>query len=131
MKQQLLRALPKLVFCLILLVLCFAGLRSEPVPQLFNDQDKLHHWAGFACLTLSAYLAFPGTRLFWLLLWPLLGSMAIELGQSFLPQRSASLGDMLANALGVTCGMLAILVFRRYQNRKLKKAPLPTSQSVS
>ena len=125
MKQRIMRALPKLVFCLILLVVCVAGLRGEPVPQVFNDQDKLHHWAGFACLTLSAYLAFPGTRLFWLLLWPLLGSMAIELEQSLLPLRSASWGDMLANATGVTSGMLAILVWRRYQRS------LPMSQSVN
>lgn len=125
MKQHIMRALPKLVFCLILLVVCVAGLRGEPVPQVFNDQDKLHHWAGFACLTLSAYLAFPGTRLFWLLLWPLLGSVAIELEQSLLPLRSASWGDMLANALGVASGMLAILVWRRYQ-----RTP-PMSQSVN
>ena len=125
MKQRIMRALPKLVFCLILLVLCYAGLRGEPVPQVFNGEDKLHHWAGFASLTLSAYLAFPGTRLFWLLLWPLLGSMAIELEQSLLPLRSASWGDMLANALGVVSGMLAILVWRRYQRS------LPMSQSVN
>lgn len=125
MKQQIMRALPKLVFCLILLVLCFAGLRGEPVPQVFDGEDKLHHWAGFACLTLSAYLAFPGTRLFWLLLWPLLGSMAIELEQSFIPLRSASWGDMLANAMGVASGMLAIVVLRRYQRS------LPMSQSVN
>lgn len=105
MKQLLLRALPKLALCLILLVLCYAGLRSAPVPQVFDGEDKMHHWAGFACLTLSAYLAFPRPRLFWLLLWPLLGSMAIELGQTFLPLRSASWGDMLANALGVASGM--------------------------
>lgn len=114
MKPLLLRTLPKLALCLILLVLCFAGLHGEPVPQVFDGEDKLHHWAGFACLTLSAYLAFPRTRLFWLLLWPLLGSMIIELEQTFLPLRSASWGDMLANALGVASGLLAILVVRRY-----------------
>jgi len=121
MKQSMMRALPKLAFFVILLVLCFAGLRGEPVPQVFDGEDKLHHWAGFACLTLSAYLAFPRTRLFWLLLWPLLGSMVIELGQSLLPLRTASWGDMLANALGVSSGMLVILVMQRCQRIKLKK----------
>ncbi len=124
MNQSMLRVLPKLAFFVILLVLCFAGLRSEPVPQAFNEQDKLHHWAGFFCVTFSAYLAFPRTRLFWLLLWPLLGSMAIELEQSFQPLRSASWGDMVANATGVLCGLAAILVWRGRQNAKLKKASL-------
>ncbi|KAB0494594.1 VanZ family protein [Pseudomonas vancouverensis] len=120
MKQRILRVLPKVAFFVILLVLCVAGMRGEPVPQVFENQDKLHHWAGFACLTVSAYLAFPGTRLIWLLLWPLVGSMLIELEQSFMPLRSASWGDMLANATGVLCGMVAIFVLRGYQNSKLR-----------
>jgi VanZ family protein len=122
MKQSMMRALPKLAFFVILLVLCFAGMRGEPVPQVFENQDKLHHWAGFACLTVSAFLAFPRTRLIWLLLLPLAGSMLIELEQSFMPLRSASWGDMAANATGVTCGMLVILVWRGYRNTKPKKA---------
>jgi VanZ family protein len=122
MKQRILRALPKLAFFVILLVLVFAGMRGEPVPQVFENQDKLHHWAGFACLTVSAWLAFPGTRLIWLLFWPLVGSMVIELEQSLMPLRSASWGDMVANATGVTCGMLVILVWRGYRYTKLKKA---------
>ena len=120
MKQRILRILPKLAFFVILLVLCVAGMRGEPVPQVYENQDKLHHWAGFFCLTVSAYLAFPRTRLIWLLLWPLLGSMLIELEQSMLPLRTASLGDMVANALGVLCGMVVIFTWRGYQAIKLK-----------
>ncbi|VVO03105.1 VanZ family protein [Pseudomonas fluorescens] len=121
MKQRILRVLPKLAFFVILLVLCFAGMRGEPVPQIYENQDKLHHWAGFFCLTVSAFLAFPGTRLIWLLLLPLLGSMLIELEQSLMPLRTASLGDMVANALGVLCGMVVIFAWRGYQAMKLKQ----------
>ncbi|MGE8152652.1 VanZ family protein [Pseudomonas vancouverensis] len=121
MKQRILQVLPKLAFFVILLVLCVAGMRGEPVPQVFENQDKLHHWAGFACLTVSAYLAFPSTRLIWLFIWPLVGSMVIELEQSFMPLRSASWGDMVANATGVTCGMLVVLALRGYRNARLKK----------
>ena len=131
MKQRILRVLPKMAFFVILLVLCFAGMRGEPVPEMFENQDKLHHWAGFACLTVSAYLAFPGTRLGWLLFWPLVGSMLIELEQSLMPLRTASLGDMVANATGVLCGMVVVLVLRGYQKSRLKKASLVESQSVS
>ncbi|MEX5686823.1 teicoplanin resistance protein VanZ [Pseudomonas silesiensis] len=106
---------------MILLVLCFAGMRGEPVPQVFENQDKLHHLAGFACLTVSAFFAFPGTRLIWLLVWPLVGSMLIELEQSLMPLRTASLGDMVANALGFLCGMAVIFAWRKYQTIKLKK----------
>jgi VanZ family protein len=120
MKQRILRVLPKLAFLVILLVLCFAGMRGEPVPQVFENQDKLHHWVGFFCLTVSAFLAFPGARLIWLLVLPLLGSMLIELEQSLMPLRTASLGDMVANALGVLCGMVVIFAWRGYQAMKHK-----------
>lgn len=122
MKQWVLRVLPKLVFFVILLVLCFAGMRGEPVPEVFDNQDKLHHWAGFACLTVSAFLAFPRTRLIWLVVWALAVSMLIELEQSLMPLRTASLGDMLANALGILCGLVMMLIWRGYQNRMFKKA---------
>ncbi|MDQ0125860.1 VanZ family protein [Pseudomonas lini] len=120
MRQRILRVLPKMAFIVILLVLCFAGMRSEPVPQVFENQDKLHHWAGFFCLTMSAFLAFPQTRLIWLLVLPLVGSMLIELEQSLMPLRTASLGDMVANALGVLCGMVVIFTWRGYQAMKLE-----------
>jgi VanZ family protein len=47
--------------------------------------------------------------------------MLIELEQSLMPLRSASLGDMLANALGVLCGMVVIFAWRGYQTMKHKK----------
>lgn len=131
MKQRILRVLPKLAFFVILLVLCFAGMRGEPVPQVFENQDKLHHWAGFFCLTVSAFLAFPRTRLIWLLVLPLLGSMLIELEQSLMPLRTASLGDMMANALGVLCGIVVVLVVRGYQITRRKKDSLVTSPGAS
>ncbi|WP_224789536.1 hypothetical protein [Pseudomonas fluorescens] len=44
---------------MILLVRCFAGMRGELVPQVYENQDKLHLWVGFFCLTVSAFLACP------------------------------------------------------------------------
>ncbi|MNG13730.1 VanZ like family protein [compost metagenome] len=106
--------LARLGFCAVLLVILLAGLRSDPVPEAFNNQDKLHHWAGFACLTVSAWLAFPRTRLPWLFLWPFLVSVGVELGQELLPLRTASLADILANVVGVLSGIGCTLVLRRF-----------------
>lgn len=102
--------LARVAFCAVLLAILLAGLRSDPVPEAFENQDKLHHWAGFACLTFSAWLAFPRTSLLWLLLGPLGISVGIELVQGLEPLRTASWGDMLANVLGVLSGILAVLV---------------------
>ncbi|MFZ6049012.1 VanZ family protein [Pseudomonas sp. CR3202] len=106
--------LARLAFCAVLLVILVAGLRSNPVPEAFSNQDKLHHWAGFACLTVSAWLAFPRTPFLWLMLGPLATSVGIELVQGLEPLRTASWGDMLANGVGVLSGILAILVMRRH-----------------
>lgn len=109
-----LRALP---FIVVLGVILFSGLRPEPVPQVFNQQDKLHHMLGFAALTFTLRLAFPQWRVVWTILASLGAALLIEVGQSFLPNRQASPGDMLANAAGVLlgwgCSHLAYLWYLR------------------
>lgn len=109
-----LRALP---FLVVLAVILFSGLRPEPVPQVFNQQDKLHHLLGFAALIFTLRLAFPQWRAFWTIAVSLGAATLIEVGQSLLPNRQASLGDMLANTLGVLfgwgCSHLAYLWYLR------------------
>jgi len=96
-----LRALP---FIAVLAVILFSGLRPEPVPQVFEQQDKLHHLLGFAALMFTLRLAFPQWRVRWAIAASLAAAVLIELAQSLLPNRWASLGDMLANTLGVLLG---------------------------
>ena len=48
-----------LPFLIVLAVVLFNGLKPEPVPQLFDQQDKLHHLLGFAALAFTLRLAFP------------------------------------------------------------------------
>lgn len=99
-------ALRLLPFAGVVLVILVGGLSSEPVPEFFRHQDKLHHFAGFAALAFSARLAFPRMRSPWLIAGILAASLLIELGQGLLPRRTPSIADMLANALGVMLGWL-------------------------
>lgn len=96
-----LRTLP---FIAVLAVILFSGLKPEPVPQVFDQQDKLHHMLGFAALMFSLRLAFPQWHAFWAIAISLTAGMLVELGQSLLPNRQASVSDMLANSLGVLLG---------------------------
>lgn len=98
-----LRALPFLVVTAIIL---FAGLKPEPVPQLFEQQDKLHHLLGFAALTFTLHFAAPRLPFSLLLLISLGLALTIELGQSFSPNRTVSAADMLANSVGILLGWL-------------------------
>lgn len=96
-----LRALP---FIIVLGIIVFSGLRPEPVPQVFDDQDKLHHMCGFAAMMFTLRLAFPQWRAFWAIAISLTAGLLIEFGQSFLPNRTASAADMVANSVGVLLG---------------------------
>lgn len=91
-------------FLVVLAVILFSGLKPEPVPQVFEQQDKLHHLLGFAALMFTLRLAFPQWRVLWAITASLSAAVLIELAQSLLPNRWASLGDMLANTLGVLLG---------------------------
>lgn len=96
-----LRVLP---FLVVLAVILVAGLKPEPVPQMFYQQDKLHHLLGFAALAFTLRLAFPRPHFIWLVAFSLAAALLIEFGQGLLPHRTPSTGDMLANALGVLLG---------------------------
>ncbi|MCY1272419.1 hypothetical protein D9M68_326240 [compost metagenome] len=102
-----LRRVPRwLPLLLVLLVLGFAGLRPEPVPEMVEQQDKLHHLLGFAALALSSRWAFPRLHLLWHAAACLGLALLIEAAQALEPLRSADPYDMLANAAGVLLGLL-------------------------
>jgi VanZ family protein len=95
-----------LAFAMVTAILLFAGLRAQPIPELFVEEDKLHHWIGFLVFAFSCRLAFPSVKLRWIALGCLLTGVLIELAQGLMPLRTASPYDMLANCIGVLMGLL-------------------------
>lgn len=112
--MRFLRFLP---FLAVAVVILYAGLKPEPVPQAFDQQDKLHHLLGFAALAFSMRLAFPRLRLLWVIVLCLALAVLVEVGQSYYPHRVASIADMVANALGVAVGVACSLVAQRALGR--------------
>lgn len=111
-----LRVLP---FIAVLAVILFTGLRPEPVPQVFDQQDKLHHLLGFAALMFTLRLAFAQWRVVWAAAACLGAAVLIELAQGLLPNRWASLGDMLANTLGVLLGWGCFWLAQQWYLRRI------------
>jgi VanZ family protein len=95
-----------LAFALVTAILLFAGLRAQPIPELFVEEDKLHHWIGFLVFTCSCRLAFPNVKFRWVAVGCLLTGVIIEAAQGLMPLRTASPYDMLANSIGVLMGLL-------------------------
>jgi VanZ family protein len=91
------------------------SLRPEPeMPMPFDEADKLYHFAGYAVLAFLPFLAFRGWAALCAASSMIVLGAALELGQSFVPGRSASLADIAANTAGVLLG----IVWPRYWPRR-------------
>lgn len=96
-----LRALPLLV---VLAVILFVGLRSEPLPQAFEWQDKAHHALGFAALVVTLRIALPRRHLIYPIAISFTAALLIELAQALQPHRSPGIADLIAGAFGTFVG---------------------------
>jgi VanZ family protein len=76
--------------------------------------DKLQHFLAYAVLGVTGALGFPGKKpAFVLALGLVLLGAALEVAQSYVPARDMSLGDGIADLLGVIFGVgLGYLVTR-------------------
>lgn len=99
----------KLIFSCALLALVAAGFWSEPVPFISPSLDKVAHLFGFTFLSLCMFYTVITWPLWLSTFLLLLLGLLIELGQKwFLPLRTFSTEDLIANALGV---LIAILTY--------------------
>ena len=77
---------------------------AVPAPSLW---DKASHVMAYAALATAGGIGYRGLRSLCLVgLGLLLLGAALELAQSFLPDRIASFHDILANAIGIALGSL-------------------------
>jgi len=113
----------QLLLALLLAVVLWLALTPAPPPQASLGWDKLNHLSGFITLTLVASFGFAGH-------WRRIGlallayGALIEVLQSFTPSRSAEWADLLADALGITAGLLlaaALAWLRVGDGRKPRK----------
>lgn len=110
----------KLCLAVELLVLLWAGFKSEPFPQYIPDMDKWLHGLAFAVATLTGLFAVTHRWQWWavVVVMILLG-LGIEIGQDlFLPGRTFDWGDLFVDIMGVALAMaswwlLNTLVVRR------------------
>jgi hypothetical protein len=85
---------------------------SRDTPQLF-PWDKAEHWLAFYVLSGLAAAAFPRIRIQVIVVMMLALGGAIELVQgTALIHRDADLGDWAADAFGVACALLPLLLGR-------------------
>jgi VanZ family protein len=92
-------------YLVLLLVLAMALLPGRSLPEV-EVSDKLLHGLTFAFLMLWFSALYPLAKA-WRVALALLGyGVAMELLQGLSGQRSAELGDLLADAIGIAAGWL-------------------------
>ena len=113
-------------------VLCFTSVLLSPVPAASIDMsDKLQHLLAYACVAFCGAAGFQGWRHLTTMAGGLiLLGIVLELVQLGLPGRTASLGDVAANALGVLLGFLACATTGLLSHPYKPRPPNPEDQRV-
>lgn len=94
---------------LALLAVAWLAVDPAPPPAADTGWDKSNHVLAFAVLAwLGSLAAWPHPRRRLVVAAGLLGyGLLIEAVQSQLPARSAEWSDLVADAVGIACGLLA------------------------
>lgn len=95
----------------VIAAITVAALLPAFAPPGANHADKWSHFVAYAALAILGTAAFPGRPLLVVVVL-MADGVAIELGQSWVPGRSGSLGDLLADAVGIAAGITAIRAIR-------------------
>ncbi len=87
--------------------------KEDPIPDFFQDQDKLEHIVAFGLFAATLAYALPRRFVWAAVLTTALMAVAVEYGQkAWFPTRSFSYADAAAGILGaVVAGALAMALF--------------------
>jgi len=116
-----LRTLSRTAFIVgLIAVIALSIIPAGSTPDL-EISDKLAHLVAYAALALAGGIAFSGYRsVFILVAGLLLLGIGLELVQAFVPGRSSSGYDGLANAIGIALGSAAALSINMIMKRRLR-----------
>ena len=104
----------RLIFALALLLSAYLRLQPATGPQLPHPTDLLWHAAGFLVLSLLAWRSMATPHIGWLAVATLaLYGGILELLQHWIPGRSPSWLDWLADIAGILLGALLVWWFAR------------------
>ena len=91
------------------------------VPQMpTTGWDKSNHLLAFAVMSWLGCMAYPRHNALVLLALLAYGAL-IEVLQSFTPHRSAELGDLFADSLGLVPGWLLYLVYGKFVTKSVRR----------
>jgi VanZ family protein len=112
-------------------ILFFASSQPTLPVELRHGTDKLAHFAAYTVLGMLLARGQVDARIS--PFWPLLIGSAIgaldELYQGTVPGRNPSVGDWVADTLGVAAGVALVHVWRRMSSVRSVRAPINRTDS--
>jgi len=108
----------------MLSITTIATLKSSNLPDLVLKSDKVNHVLAFGFLTLMVHISYPKLSTAKKLVYLLGYGIGLELIQFFLPWRSCSVADLVADVIGIitaTAGLEIIKLHHKHIAEKLKK----------
>ncbi|MCZ6617297.1 MAG: VanZ family protein [Gammaproteobacteria bacterium] len=105
------RMLMRTAFWLPWVACTYLAFAPSPPDTVFRISDVVLHGMAFSYLTFALGLAHRSGNWVGTVAWMVAYGAAIELVQSFEPQRSAELKDMLVDVVGIGIGVVAFKLF--------------------
>lgn len=111
---------------LVLLLLAIAYLSLTPTTTISVGNDKIGHFIAYGVLMINIGLVtLPKMKSFRIgIIFAICYGMLMEIGQYFVPGRTFSFYDMIANVSGVTLGILISILFAKRIQKMLKSAKI-------
>lgn len=107
------RPLCLLQFLFILFAFTYLGLTPSPENTVPMFNDKLMHCSGYFVAGISISFAFPRWSFLQRAAFLISYSIAIEIGQHFMPPRTFDVLDICANSTGVLLGLSLIFLLTK------------------
>jgi len=112
-------------FYLLLVLFAGFGLTPNPGELLIQTNDLLLHFSGYTIAGISMGLSKPALRHWQRFIFLWVYSLAIEVGQHFVPHRGFDLLDLLANGSGAILGLMLYQWLARPIDHALIRAIAP------
>lgn len=101
-------------FAVMMVIYTFLGLTRNTGEMLPEYNDLTMHFIGYLVAGISISFTWPRSAFWQRSLFLLLYSIAIEIGQHFLPPRTFSLLDIAANFSGIVAGLLLFMLLKKF-----------------
>lgn len=98
-----------------LLLIYLTVMPSLHYKSSFHHMDKVFHVIGFGSFAFLCFLAFPKLKPISTLIISMSLGIGIEIVQAFLPSRSFSYLDMVADFLGILSAILFLVLVKKFK----------------